>query len=253
MCGRGGIDYDWKTLWDWLQLPGRARQGGLRRLNVAPSRRRRDEVAWTRLPVVRTDSGRRRVDELVWPLVPHWMRGSLPKFATANCRSEADAAFSATVSRKPAFRNAWRHAQRCLVPLSWFYEWDQRNRPRRPWRVLPAADPLLVAAGLWERSVPDRARPIDSFTIITTGPNAVLSEIGHDRAPVLLRPPQFESWLAGPAGEAERLIAPPADDLLVAHPVTRRVNNPEYAGEDLLEAEIPDHDADDDADAAEHG
>lgn len=242
MCGRGGLNYDWKTLWAWLDLTGAPPDGGVERLNVAPSRRRRDGIDFSSLPVVRSGDGGRRVDELVWPLIPGWLKGDLPEFSTANCRTEAGRPFSETVGRKPAFRTAWKRRQRCLVPMSWFYEWDkrprERNQPSQPWRVFPASDPLLVMAGLWDRSTPADGPAIDSFTILTTEPNRLLAGIGHNRSPVLLGRDQFEAWLAGDPDEAERLIGPPGDELLQAHPVTRRVNNPGYQGRDLLE---PDH------------
>ncbi len=235
MCGRGGLDYDWKTLWRWLDLDGAPPDGGVRRLNVAPSRRRRDRVDWATLPVVRRSDGGRRVDPLVWPLVPFWLRGELPKYATANCRSEPDQPFSATVARKPAYREAWKRGQRCLVPMSWFYEWDKRVKPSQPWRVLPADAPLFVMAGLWDRTQPAEGEPFDSFTIITTEPNTQLAGVGHDRSPVLLDPDDFETWLRGDREHAQRLIGPPPEDGLRVEPVTRKVNNPEYAGDDLLE------------------
>lgn len=237
MCGRGGLDYDWKTLWAWLDLTGPAPDGGVRRLNLAPSRRHRDGVEFSRVPVVRAGSDGRHVDELVWPLIPGWLKGELPKFSTANCRAESGQPFSETVGKKPAFRTAWKRSQRCLVPMSWFYEWDKRSTPSQPWRVLPAADPLLVMAGLWDRSAPIDGEAIESFTILTTEPNRLLADIGHNRAPVLLEKSDFETWLTGESHEAERLIVPPGDGTLKALPVTRRVNNPGYQGEDLLAAE----------------
>lgn len=237
MCGRGGLDYDWKTLWAWMDLIGPAPDGGVRRLNVAPSRRHRDGVDFSRLPVVRSTRDGRGVDELVWPLIPTWLKGDLPKYSTANCRTEAGEAFSATVSKKPTFRLAWKHQRRCLVPMSWFYEWDKRQSPSQPWRVFPVDDPLLVMAGLWERSTTPDGQAIDSFTILTTEPNRVLAGIGHHRAPVLIERPDFETWLTGDDDLAEKLIVPPADEILQAEPVTRRVNNPGYQGEDLM---VPD-------------
>jgi len=241
MCGRGGLDYDWKTLWDWFDLPGAPPHGQVRRLNVAPTRRRRGEVEWTRLPVVRDHGPDRRVDELAWPLVPHWLRGEPPRFSTANCRSEPDQPLSRTVARKPAFRNAWKQARRCVIPMSWFYEWDKRVRPSQPWRVLPASEPFLAMAGLWDRSIPPDGPALESFTIVTTGPNARLAGIGHDRSPVLLGRDQISTWLDAPPEQAEALVRPPAEDLLRVHRVTRRVNNPEYQEPDLLtEPEAPD-------------
>lgn len=234
MCGRGGLDYDWNTLWAWMDLTGQPPDGGPRRLNVAPSRRHRDGVEYSRLPVVRQAPDGRRVDELVWPLIPAWLKGDLPKFSTANCRAEPGQSFSSTVSGKPTFRSAWKHDRRCLVPMSWFYEWDKRQSPSQPWRVFPVGDPLLVMAGLWERSTTPEGLAIDSFTILTTEPNRLLADIGHHRSPVLLDRSDFATWLDGEAEQAERLIRPPADGLLQAGPVTRRVNNPGYQGEDLL-------------------
>jgi len=240
MCGRGAIDYDWQTLWHWMSLSGQPPAGGIRALNVAPSRMRHGQIEWSRLPVVRRIEGRRCVDPLAWPLVPAWLHGRLPEFSTANCRSEPDQDFQHTVRSKPAYRAAWKAGRRCLVPMSWFYEWDKRpkahGRPSQPWRVEPAAGSLLVMAGLWERSKPADGEAIESFTIITTGPNRLLARIGHDRSPALLEPPQFETWLAGEPAEAAALLKPPPDGLLAAHKVSARVNNPEYQGDDLAPA-----------------
>ena len=56
----------------------------------------------------------RELVRMVWALVPRWMKSELPKFSTANCRSEPRELFSKTVTKKPTFRNAWRRNQRCL-------------------------------------------------------------------------------------------------------------------------------------------
>jgi len=236
MCGRGGHDFSWKKVYDYLNITGEAPAGHFRRLNVSPSTRRADGVDWTPLPAVIADGdGQRELVRMVWPLVPGWMKGDLPKFSTANCRSEPCEAFSNTVAKKPTFRNAWRRNQRCLVPFSWFYEWDQRTKPKQPWRVLPAEAPMLVMAGLWDETKPADAPAFRSFTLVTAEPNHLLREIGHHRAPVLLSPQQWSAWLTGSADEAETLIVPPPKDALRAHRVTTKVNNPGYQEEDLLQ------------------
>ena len=236
MCGRGGLDYDWARLWEYFNLAGQAPDGRIRVLNLAPSWRSGDSVHWTRVPVVRSDGAERRPDGLVWPLVPSWLKGELPKFSTANCRSEADRAFSKTVAGKPTFRNAWKRDQRCLVPFSWFYEWDQRSKPKQPWRIQPASGSFLVMAGLWDRSPLPDGDQLESFTIVTTGPNQLLTDIGHHRSPVMIDRDHWDTWLNGGKADAEALIRPPPDDLMVAYKVTTKVNNPGYQGEDLLAA-----------------
>lgn len=236
MCGRVGLAFDWKTVWNYLSLPGEAPAGGEKRFNVAPSTRGRSGVEWRSLPALRLEpSGRAIVDALTWPLIPHWLHGELPRYATANCRSEAGQPFSETVAKKPAFRTAWRRNQRCIALISWFYEWDPRSQPRQPWRVQPASAPILCLAGLWDRSRNADGETRESLTLVTTEPNETLRAIGHHRAPVVLGPDQWPLWLQGSAHEAEALLKPPAEDQLVAHPVTKKVNNPGYEGDDLLE------------------
>jgi len=93
--------------------------------------------------------------------------------------------------------------------------------------------PLLILAGLWERSPSARGESRESFTLVTTGPNRLLTKIGHHRAPVVLDADQWSTWLSGDETAAESVIRPPADGALTAEPVTRRVNNPGYQGDDL--------------------
>ncbi|RFF32226.1 SOS response-associated peptidase [Wenzhouxiangella sediminis] len=241
MCGRGGHEFSWRQVYEYLDLFGTPPDDGLRLLNVAPSTRRGDSVRWTVLPAVMPDEqGRRVLQHMVWPLLPPWMKGELPKFSTANCRSEPGVPFSETVVKKPTFRNAWKRGQRCLVPFSWFYEWDQRSKPKQPWRVMPATEPMLIFAGLWDESTTREGETRRSFTLITTEPNGLLREIGHHRAPVMLTGNQWQTWLTGSPEAAEQLLAPPPEDSLRAEPVSTKVNNPEYQGEDLLEPiELP--------------
>ncbi|GEM_PF-748776 len=239
MCGRGGLNYNWADVWQFLSLPDNPPDGGVRILNLSPSRRQGGEVHWSRVPVVRNTPRGRVLDELVWPLVPPWLRGQLPKFSTANCRSESDRPFADVVAGKPAFRNAWKKQRRCLVPFSHFFEWDQRTRPKQPWRVEAAHTPVLPLAGLWEQSPGPNGSPLESFTLITTSPNRLLKAIGHHRSPVVIDREDHEQWLAGTDEEAQALLVPPPDDFLRAWKVTTRVNNPGYQEPDLLQTTEP--------------
>lgn len=238
MCGRVGLAYSWKQLWELFNLSSPVPEEGIRVLNLGPSWKSGDQIHWSRVPVIRAAPEGREAAGLVWPLIPAWLKGELPKFSTANTRSEEGVPFSETVRQKPTFRSAWKHHRRCLVPVSWFYEWDQRSKPKQPWRILPRDGDFLVMAGLWERSPLPDGSDLESFTIVTTQPNQLLTDIGHHRAPVMIDPDHWDVWLSGSPGDAEALIHPPADDLMHAHPVTTRVNNPGYQEEDLLETVV---------------
>lgn len=51
-------------------------------------------------------------------------------------------------------------------------------------------------AGLWESwNDPTTRQALETFTIITTDPNEVMQPI-HTRMPVILRPEDYERWLA---------------------------------------------------------
>ena len=73
----------------------------------------------TRVPIIFRRGGELVGEEAIWPLIPVWARGEVPKYSTANARSEE-------MAGKPAYRNAWRREQRCLIYASGFYEWQAR-------------------------------------------------------------------------------------------------------------------------------
>src|SRR5262245_11906259 len=78
------------------------------RYNVAPS----EDV-----PTVRLADGQRVAALMRWGLIPHFARGEAGPYSTINARVE-------TLRTSPAYRNAWRKGQRCLVLASAFYEWQ---------------------------------------------------------------------------------------------------------------------------------
>jgi len=104
----------------------------------------------------------------------------------------------------------FRSSPRCLVPASGFYEWQSIAGRKQPYYFSPADGPLLALGAVWER---------DSFSLITTEPNATLRNI-HDRMPVIIAPGDYAAWLAGEEG----LLHPAPDAALKAHPVSLAVN-----------------------------
>jgi putative SOS response-associated peptidase YedK len=101
------------------------------------------------------------------------------KLATFNARAE-------TVAEKPFFRGAFKR-NRCLIPVSGYYEWQDTPDGKQPW-YFTARDgsPALSIAGLWDEWH-DKAsiKTLKSFTMIITEPNAFVAEV-HDRMPALL-------------------------------------------------------------------
>ena len=82
---------------------------------------------------------------------------------------------------------------------------------------------------------------IESCTIITMPPNALMAEIHNvkQRMPAILAANDIESWLSGSADDAHSALKPYPADSMVAWPVSRRVNTPKNNHESLIEPELP--------------
>lgn len=181
------------------------------RYNIAPTQR---------APVVRRTTAGLSVDELRWGLVPRWSRGdggSGAAGATAGPRVNARAE---TLSEKSAFRESFRD-RRCLVLADGFYEWQVLGRSKQPWRFTRSDGGVFLMAGLWESWLaPGQATPLETFTVITTTPNAVVAPI-HDRMPACLDPESAALWLdpQTPADTLQSLLRPAPDAEWTRHRV----------------------------------
>ena len=174
------------------------------RYNVAPG-----DAHW----IVRLSAGKRELVPASWGLVNHWAPDPSRAFKQINARAES-------LATRRAFREALAQ-RRCVVPADGFYEWYGPQGARRPiWFHAPERA-LLCFAGLYEHwTNPTTGEVRTTFTIVTTQPNALVAAV-HDRMPALIAPGDVESWLAaGP----KKLLRRPADDALLATPVSRRVN-----------------------------
>lgn len=160
-----------------------------------------------------------------WGLVPHWSATPVLKYATCNCRSEEAAA-------KPAFKDAWRLGQRCIIPALSFDEpcwesgknvwWRFRRTDGLPWGL----------AGLWNTWIDKKTgEVVESYTMLTVNadnhrimrrmhkPDPKLPPDGQDkRSVVAIAAADVAQWLQGSADEASRLLLAPAEDLMQAGP-----------------------------------
>jgi putative SOS response-associated peptidase YedK len=165
------------------------------RYNVAPSQPH---------PIVRAQAKRRTVGFSTWGLLARG-RGKPPAI---NVRAE-------TAPFKSAFQEAFV-SRRCVVPADGFFEWQSGPTGRRPlWFHRPDGR-LLLLAGLYDEEGPGGAR----FGVITTGANRLMAPV-HDRMPALFSPKEAVAWLAEPS---QKVLHPAPETLLIATPVSLRVN-----------------------------
>ncbi len=148
------------------------------RYNIAPTQ----SVAAIRA----AESGDRDISMLHWGLIPFWAKDPAIGNRMINARSE-------TVREKPAFRAAFKR-RRCILPATGFYEWQKTDEGKIPTYIFPKKDDLFALAGLWECWQSPEGDEVESCTILTTSPNALMKRI-HDRMPVILAPDAFDAWL----------------------------------------------------------
>ncbi len=211
MCGRYTLKTPFRVIYEALNSLIPTFDFAKPRFNIAPSQS---------APVVRLNATGDRVMDLVrWGLIPSWTKGK-PKMQPINARAE-------TVATSGMFRQAMER-RRCLVPADGFYEWKVHGKAKQPMYIRVGGGDVFAFAGLWERWAPaDSDEPIDTYTIITTTPNAVMKEI-HDRMPVILQPADYERWLdrATPGDGVADLLRPRNPEDMDAYPVSTLVNSP---------------------------
>jgi putative SOS response-associated peptidase YedK len=181
------------------------------RFNIAPSQ----DVAVVRI----NHNGDRVLGFVRWGLIPHWSK-TKPKVQPINARAE-------TVPTSGMFKQAFAR-RRCLIPADGFYEWRKTEAGKQPMFIHLPGDEPFAFAGLWERWKPaEDAEPLDTCTIITTTPNALMETI-HNRMPVIVKPEDYNAWMNRdlPPDEAAKLMRPYPDGELVAEPVSTLVNSP---------------------------
>ena len=236
MCGRFARRSTEEVLADWFGVTPEGMPGspttGLRRWGgvpwFAPSYNAAPQSVQ---PVVRLnrDTGAREFSLLRWGLVPFWARDAKLGYATINARAEQAAA-------KPAYREAFKK-RRCLVPADAFYEWQRTDKKTKlPFAfALKGGEPYALA-GLWERWQPKEGAALETFTILTTDPNALMEPV-HNRMPVILEPRDYARWLepGDPARPPADLLRPFPAEKMTAWRVSERVGNVRNNDAALLE------------------
>ena len=165
-------------------------------------------------------------EQAIWPLIPTWAHGEVPKYSTANARSE-------TMATKNAYRNAWKREQRCLIYASGFFEWQARagRRTKQPWHIRLRGQDDFAFGGLWESSRASNGTEVLSCTIITLPANSLMRDIhnagrNRHRMPLILPRARQRAWIETPSDSVVSQIAAVRSEALEAWPVSMALNNP---------------------------
>jgi putative SOS response-associated peptidase YedK len=109
------------------------------------------------------------------------------------------------------------------VPTDAYYGWQVTEGGKQPYAFARCDAQPMMLAGLWDLGIGPRGDQV-----FTTTANATARAV-HDRMPVILEPDNWPLWLGEAEGYPAKLLHPPADAVLRAWPVSRRVNSPRIA------------------------
>jgi len=200
LCDHFGIDEDFSWTPRW---------------NIAPTQQ---------VPIVRQNAakGTRSFNLVRWGLIPSWAKDASIAAKTINAMSE-------TAAEKPAFRDAL-HSRRCLIPADGFYEWQSTGaKQKQPFSIGMFDDSVFAFAGLWDSWRDSSGQFLETCTILTTRPNALVADV-HNRMPVILNAQSYDVWLdpkvTNPSLVAH-LLNPFDATGMKKYPVSSRVNRPE--------------------------
>ena len=223
MCGRYSLAIDYGAIhdrfvfMDGLQLLMQHRP----RFNIAPTQ----EVLTVVNPIGEGNEPRM----MKWGLIPFWAKDPSIGNRMINARAE-------TIAEKPAFREAFQR-RRCLVVADGFYKWRKEGKYKVPMRIMLKTGEPFGFAGLWETWKSPEGAVIESCTIITTTPNALMEPI-HNRMPAILLREVESAWLdptSRDVGTLKELLVPYVAEEMDAYEVPTLVNAPKNDVPDVLE------------------
>jgi putative SOS response-associated peptidase YedK len=123
-----------------------------------------------------------------WWLIPWFHKGTVQqslRATTFNARAE-------TLTTTRSFKDAFAK-RRCLVPADGWYEFKGTKSPKDKYLFTERGEEWFCFAGLWDRAETMDGM-VESFTIVTQAPGPTMKPY-HHRAPVVLHPTEWATWL----------------------------------------------------------
>lgn len=160
-----------------------------------------------------------------WGLIPAWVpdagKADEVMLKTFNARSE-------TADTKPFFRDSFAD-KRCIVPVRGFFEWQHIGGRKIPWYIKLKSEEIFSLAGLWDSWEAAGGVTLNTFSIMTTGANDLMSEIHNTkrRMPVILPGEKSLEWLEEKASpeELKSLSEPVSSDIMNAYTISPLITN----------------------------
>lgn len=161
-----------------------------------------------------------------WGLIPYFMndydKAMVLRTQTLNCISEE-------MYEKPSYRDAAKNAQRCLIPVTGFFEWrwlDEAGTVKIPYYITFRDGGIRSMAGLYSRwKNPATGQYYYSYTVLTTRANAILEYVHNNkkRMPVFINKEDEKAWLDRDLSQKDvlDLCQPSQDSAMRAYTISK--------------------------------
>lgn len=220
MCGRYALFADEEDLIERYSLMSSIEKKYTPSYNIYPS---------SYNPVI-TRNSPNKLEFMKWGLIPNWAKDPKIGFRMINARDD-------TITKKPSFKKPFL-TQRCLIPFSGFFEWQQSQdkKQKTPFFIHNLQNKIMSFAGIYDVWIDAEGNETKSYTIITTKPNKTVQQI-HDRMPVILNECDEDLWLSKDSNPEQllRLLKPLDEDELEAYQISTKVNNPKNDFPEIIE------------------
>ena len=225
MCGRYVRRGDKQKIAEWFHAESTPAELAMpdADYNVVPT---------TYQPVIRRsrETGEREIVLARWGLIPFFTKDvkDVKGLSTINARAE-------TIAIAKTWREPMKK-RRCLIPVNAFYEWPKEGKPpKQPYAFEMANGSPFAFSGIWDGWKDGQGHWLQSFAIVTTEANELMSRI-HPRMPVILHSRDYDRWLD--REEHERLpldlLRPFDSDAMEMYEANPKVNNVRNNGPELL-------------------
>lgn len=161
-----------------------------------------------------------------WGLIPYYVadrdKAMILRAQTLNCISEE-------MYEKPSFLDAAKNEQRCLIPVTGFFEWrwlDEQGTVKIPYYVTFRDQKARSIAGLYSRwKDKETGEYYYSYTVLTTGANTILDYVHNNkkRMPVFIAPEDEKTWLSKGLSKAQvlEMCQPYQDNAMRAYTISK--------------------------------
>lgn len=162
-----------------------------------------------------------------WGLIPSWIK---LKEEAENIRLSTLNAKIETIFDKPSFKSAIV-SQRCLVPLTGFFEWQQLSpKEKQPYFISLKEKTIFSVAGIADTWLnPIDKTVVQTFSIVTTEANSLMATIHNTkkRMPLILSREGEQLWLnqERPAKEVINKVEAVNENFMEAHKISKLIGS----------------------------